>query len=249
MAGLRDPKEVSEPPPLIEAKLAVPRSRASVVSRTRLFTELDRLGDRELTIVSGPAGSGKTVLVSSWLFGRASVSPAWVTLDPGDDDPVRLWTYVAHAAERNRNGLGRAALARLRTPRPSVETAIDELLNALSGYDGPIVVILDDLHHVRSERSLQLLVHAVTQLPEDVRLIAMTRSDPGAATEPLSCHGSTWRTASAGSCVHRSRGARSARTREGCGRLRGCRAACRADRRVASRRRPGRALVGGKRCA
>jgi len=179
MVGQLGEDAVPAAPPLLEAKLAQPRIRAGVVQRPRLFAALDRLSDIELTVLSGPAGSGKTVLVSSWLTERPDLSPAWVTLDPGDDDPVRLWTYVAHAVDRVRNGMARPALIRLETPRPSVETAIDELLNGLSGHDGHVVIVVDDLHHVRSERSLRSLAYAVERLPRGARLVATTRSDPG----------------------------------------------------------------------
>jgi len=94
--------------PLLEAKLALPRLRAGVIPRSRLFVALDRLGDSELTVISGPAGSGKTVLVSSWLAVRTDLAKAWATLDPSDDDPTRLWTYVSHAVDRLRPGLARS---------------------------------------------------------------------------------------------------------------------------------------------
>jgi len=165
--------------PLIHAKLAQPRIRAGVIPRARLFVALDRLEKVELTMISGPAGSGKTVLVSSWLAGRSDVSPAWVALDRGDDDPLRLWTYVAYAVDRIRPGLARRALIRLRMPRASVESAIDELLNGLGGYDGRVVIVLDDLQHVTSERCLRLLAYAVERLPPTTRMVGMTRSDPG----------------------------------------------------------------------
>ena len=164
---------------LIEAKLARPRIRAGVIARGRLFIALDRLEEVELTVISGPAGAGKTVLVSSWLAVCAERSPAWVTLDRGDDDPRRLWTYVAHAVDRIQPGLARRALARLRMPRSSVEAAIDELLNGLTGYDGRVVIVLDDLQHVSSERCLRSLAYAVERLPRGTRMVAMTRSDPG----------------------------------------------------------------------
>ena len=116
-------------------------------------------------MISGPAGAGKTVLVSSWLAGRPDHSPAWVTLDRGDDDPRRLWTYVAHTVDRIRPGLASRAIARLRMPRSSVEAGIDELLNGLAGYDGRVVIVLDDLQHVGSERCLRSLAYAVERLP------------------------------------------------------------------------------------
>ena len=128
-------------------------------------TALDRLEGNELTVVSGPAGSGKTVLVSSWLTVRPDLMTAWTTLDARDDDASRLWSYVSHAVDRLRPGIARPALARLKTPRSSVESAIDELLNGLAGHDGRVVIVLDDLHHVSSERSLRTLSYAVESLP------------------------------------------------------------------------------------
>ena len=103
--------------PLLEAKLAQPRVRAGVVPRTRLFLALDEFDSRELTVISGPAGSGKTVLVASWLSARPELLTAWTTLDAEDDDPERLWTYIAHAVDRLRPGIARPALARLKLPR------------------------------------------------------------------------------------------------------------------------------------
>jgi LuxR family maltose regulon positive regulatory protein len=174
MVGQLSEDAAPSAPPLLEAKLARPRIRAGAVQRERLFAALDGLSDVEFTVLSGPAGSGKTVLVSSWLTGRRDLSPAWITLDPGDDDPVRLWTYDAHAVDRVRNGMARPALIRLRTPRPSVDTAIDELLNGLSGHEGRVVIVLDDLHHIRSEGSLSSLAYAVERLPQGARLVATT---------------------------------------------------------------------------
>jgi len=174
--------------PLIEAKLALPRLRAGVVSRERLFAALDRLEANELTVVSGPAGSGKTVLVSSWLAVRPDLAAAWTTLDARDDDPSRLWSYVSHSVDRVRPGIARSALARLRTPRSSVESAIDELLNGLARYDGRVVIVLDDLHHV-AERCLRTVTYAVESLPRSTRMIVTTRSDPGRRLSRLRARG------------------------------------------------------------
>jgi LuxR family transcriptional regulator, maltose regulon positive regulatory protein len=175
--------------PLLEAKLGKPRLRAGVIPRVRLFDALDRLESNELTVISGPAGSGKTVLVSSWLAARPDVRTAWATLDASDDDPVRLWTYVSHAVDRVRPGLARPALARLRLPRSSVETAIDELLNGLAGFDGRVVIVLDDLHRVSSENCLRSLGYAFERLPASSRAIVTTRSDPGRRLSRLRARG------------------------------------------------------------
>jgi LuxR family maltose regulon positive regulatory protein len=175
--------------PLIEAKLAKPRLRAGVIRRARLFDALDRLEGSELTVISGPAGSGKTVLVSSWLAARQDLATAWATLDASDDDPVRLWTYVSHAVDRVRPGMARPALARLRTPRSKVESAIDELLNGLVGYDGRVVIVLDDLHRASSESCLRSIAYAVEHLPPATRMVVTTRSDPGRRLSRLRARG------------------------------------------------------------
>jgi len=186
-AGAAEP--VATEVPLVEAKLARPRPRAGVIERARLFVALDRLGDSELTVISGPAGSGKTVLVSSWLAVRPDLATAWATLDPGDDNVLRLWTYVAHAVDRVRHGLAQPALVRLRTPRSAVESAIDELLNGLARYDGRVVIVLDDLHHVSAESCMRSLAYAVERLPPSARMIVTTRSDPGRRLSRLRARG------------------------------------------------------------
>lgn len=163
---------------LIEHKLRPPRARHTLVRRHRLFPQLDRRTDTELTLISAPVGYGKTTLVGSWLAERPELAVAWVTLDADDDDPLRLWTYVAHAVDRVRPGLGRPALARLRAPASSLGSAVDELLAALAAYRGSVVIALDDAHHLRDPASLDLLERAVQTLPDGVRLLLLSRSDP-----------------------------------------------------------------------
>ena len=174
------PSPEPSPPKVVlsEAKLAPPRPRANMLPRPRLFAELDRLEDASLTLVSAPAGSGKTVLVASWLDHRPDRVAAWVTLELGDDEPSRLWTAVGTAVDRLRPGIARPALSLLRTPRCLIEDVIDELLNGLAGYDGSAVIVLDDLHHVTAPDGLTSLAYAVERLPRTTRMVATTRSDP-----------------------------------------------------------------------
>jgi LuxR family maltose regulon positive regulatory protein len=173
------PSEPSPGSPLLsEAKLAPPRRRPGLIARPRLFAMLDRFEGAELTLISAPAGSGKTVMVSSWLEQRSDLSVAWVTVERRDDDSVRLWTAVCTAVDRVRPGIARPALVVLRTPRSEIETAIDELLNGLAGYAGRVVVVLDDLHHVTDQDFLRSLGYALERLPQTTRLVATTRSDP-----------------------------------------------------------------------
>ena len=160
------------------AVLAQPPARVGVLDRPRVVALFERLDGARLTLVSAPAGSGKTVAVASWLRARDDLSVAWVTLDRGDTAGRELWTSVAIAVERLRAGIARPALAKLRAPDSTVAEAIDELLRGLAGYAGQVVIVLDDLHHLTDEDGLALLEYAVERLPNSTRVIATTRVDP-----------------------------------------------------------------------
>lgn len=165
-------------PPLAEWKLAPPPARPGVVPRLRLFELLNRNAGAALTLLTAPAGFGKSQLLRSWVEAQPERSAAWVSLDPGDLEPRRFWTYVAHAVDRVRSGMARPALARLRTPGVPIEEAIDELMNGIATFAGKLVIVIDDLHHFASSRDAVSLTYAVNHLPPPTRIVAATRSDP-----------------------------------------------------------------------
>ena len=106
--------------PLLETKLYAPRPRPSLVHRPRLSERLNRGVESKLTLVSAPAGFGKTTLLAEWL---ASVpadgrSAAWLSLDQGDNEPASFWTYLIAALQTVAPGVGASALAMLQTPQP-----------------------------------------------------------------------------------------------------------------------------------
>ena len=104
----------------------------------------------------------------AWCESRAGAL-AWVTLDEGDNDPVRLWTYVATAVDRVRQGLGRGALQSLSVPGSSVEHAVDELMNAIASYGTEMALVLDDLQTVTDRECLSSIGFAVKHLPSNAR--------------------------------------------------------------------------------
>jgi len=160
-----------------EPKLLPPRVHPRMVKRRRLLDVLDREADRPLTLVKAGVGYGKTTLVRSWCIERPE-PVIWLTLDAADDDPVRLWTHLAFAVHRLGDGLADRALASLRSRGAPVESAVDEVMNALLAYGGPVTIVLDDLHTVRSEASLGSIGYAIERLPDGIRVVALTRSDP-----------------------------------------------------------------------
>jgi LuxR family transcriptional regulator, maltose regulon positive regulatory protein len=179
---------VSELPPLAEAKLAAPRARGGLVERPRILRALDAGEEAALTLVAAPAGYGKTTAVREWCAKRAPAL-AWVTLDAGDDDPVRLWTYLATAVDRVRGGLGRAALQRLRFGASSIEGPVDELMNGIAAFGDELVVVLDDLQIVTDGECLASIDYALDHLPANGHLIAVTRTDPSLRLAQLRARG------------------------------------------------------------
>ena len=162
---------------LVEAKLAVPSVRHGVVDRTRVMRALEAGHDAALMLVAAPAGYGKTTAVRAWCASR-DASVAWVTLDAGDNDPVRLWRYVATAVDRVRSGLGRAALRMLGVAGSPVEAAVDELMNGVAALGSELVVVLDDLHAVTSEECLSSIDYALAHLPPNAHVLVIARTDP-----------------------------------------------------------------------
>ena len=176
------------PAPLVETKFAQPRERRGTVERARLQHALDAADGAALTLLAAPTGYGKTTAVRAWC-GSGERRVAWVTLDAGDNDPVRLWTYVATAVDRIRGGLGRLALQRLRNPGVSLETVVDELVNGIASFSEPLVLVLDDLQAVVDPGCMASIEYAVERLPANARVLAITRVDPAIRLARLRARG------------------------------------------------------------
>jgi LuxR family maltose regulon positive regulatory protein len=163
--------------PIAETKLAVPSVRHGVVDRPRVRRALDAGRGAALTLVAAPAGYGKTTEVRAWCASR-DAALAWVTLDDGDNDPVRLWRYVATAVDRVRSGLGRGALRRLGVAGGPIEVAIDQLMNGVAALGSVLVIVLDHLDEVVSEECLSSLDYALGRRPPNLQVVLLTRVDP-----------------------------------------------------------------------
>jgi LuxR family transcriptional regulator, maltose regulon positive regulatory protein len=129
-----------------------------------------------LTLVAAPAGSGKSTAVRAWCASR-EVAQCWVTLDARDNDPVRLWTYVATAVDRVCPGVGHAALGRLRAAA-SLAGPIDELANGIRAFGDELVLVLDDLQTVTDKECVASIDYALERLPSTAHVVALTRIDP-----------------------------------------------------------------------
>jgi ATP/maltotriose-dependent transcriptional regulator MalT len=172
-ASLADPTGI----PLAEAKMAAPRRRTGLIERVPVLRTLDAAEGALLTLLAAPAGYGKTTAVRAWCAARGAAI-AWVTLDSGDNDPARLWRYVATAVDRNCPGAGRGALRALDGGEGRVDRPIDALVNDLRDRGDELEIVLDDLHTVTSAECLDSIDYALGRFPPNVRLIVLTRVDP-----------------------------------------------------------------------
>ena len=183
------------PAPLLQTKFFVPRSRRGLVPRPRLTERLDRGVASTLMIVSAPAGFGKTTLLAEWLA-AGSVSPnservaAWLSLDPGDNDPVTFWTYVVAALQRVAPGVGEDTLTLLHEPQPPpIESVLTTLLNDLGALAGDIVLVLDDYHVIDAQEVREGMVFLLDHLPWQLHLVIAGRVDPALPLARLRARG------------------------------------------------------------
>ena len=170
--------------PLLGTKLTPPRPAARLVSRPRLFTRLDTGTRQLLTVVSGPAGAGKTTLLTSWSAAGQPPGPvAWLSLDPGDDEPARFWTYLQAALCRS-DAVPADSTLRSLAPRPGVDQSFLSLLvSGLAELPTPVVLVLDDVQDIADPAVFQGLEFLLRHAPEQLRLVLSTRLDP-----PLPLH-------------------------------------------------------------
>jgi LuxR family maltose regulon positive regulatory protein len=169
------------PQALVTTKLRAPRPRPNVVVRPRLHEALATGEGRILTLVSAPAGFGKTTLLAEWTenWSARGGSVAWVSLDESDNDPARFLTYLVGALQTFEGEIGREVLASLRSPEfPPVETVVGALINELARAEQEIKVILDDYHLITSQPVHDAVSFMLEHLPENAYLVISGRTDP-----------------------------------------------------------------------
>ena len=166
------------PTPILATKLYIPRLRPNVVSRPRLIERLNEGLHRKLTLISAPAGFGKTTLVSEWVFGCQRPA-AWLSLDEGENDPARFLTYLVAALQTLAATLGEGVLTILQSPQPPPPASIlTALLNDLTTISDDFVLVLDDYHVLDAKPVDHALTYLVDHLPPQMHLVIATREDP-----------------------------------------------------------------------
>ena len=164
--------------PILQTKLYIPPIRPELVSRPRLIERLNAGLDRKLTLISAPAGFGKTTLVTEWL-NRSEHRFTWLSLDEGDNDPARFFTYFVAALQKIDANVGQAAQAMLQAPQPPPpEALLTSLINDIAASSSPFVLILDDYHLIDAPPIHQQLAFLLEHQPPSMHLGLVTRADP-----------------------------------------------------------------------
>jgi LuxR family maltose regulon positive regulatory protein len=164
--------------PLLAGKLFIPPSRPKVVLRPRLIEQLNESPHRKLTLISAPAGFGKTTLVSAWVTacGRPT---AWLSLDEGDNDPTRFLAYLIAALQTIAPNIGTGLLGILQSPQPPpTESILTALLNEITTLPDNFVLVLDDYHLIDAKPVDHALTFLLEHLPPRMHLVIVTREDP-----------------------------------------------------------------------
>jgi len=165
----------------IETKLHAPAPRIEWVPRPELTDYLSAHAATKLVLVDAPAGFGKTTLMAQWRASAAERRPfAWVSLDPADNDPGRLWWHVISSVQRACPDFGgEDVLGTLRVQAPEfTATVLPSLVNALTALGRPVVLVLDDYHVITERACHQQLNFLLAHLPSSVQLVLTTRVDP-----------------------------------------------------------------------
>ncbi len=186
---------------LLQTKIHLPLLRSSLVPRPRLIARLNTgLGGR-LTLISAPAGYGKTTLVTEWLsdlrltiddlrFDNRSDSiqnqkseivnrVAWLSLDESDNDPRRFLDYLLAALKQIQADVGRPVEAMLQSAQPPPnEVILTSLVNEISALPQPIILVLDDYHVIHTPPIHQQLNFLLEHQPPQMHMVIITREDP-----------------------------------------------------------------------
>jgi LuxR family maltose regulon positive regulatory protein len=166
--------------PLLTTKLYIPPPCPNLVPRPRLLQQLDNglRQARALTLVSAPAGFGKTTLVSEWVCSSAR-EVAWLSLDEGDNDPVRFLLYLIAALQQVDDAIGREVRQVLRSPQlPPAQNLVTPLINDVTATGLALTLVLDDYHLISSppvHQAVQFLLENQSPL---MHLAISTREDP-----------------------------------------------------------------------
>lgn len=168
-------------PGILATKLHPPPIPAKWVHRPRLRQRLSEGLEinRQVTLVSAPAGFGKSTCISDWVNALDQLPVTWLSLDSADDDPVRFFAYFISALQKVDAGLGKEIEGVIRSGQlPPGEIISESLINDILAYEGRLLLVLDDFHIIQDQFVLQVMGQLIANFPYPLHLVLITREDP-----------------------------------------------------------------------
>jgi LuxR family maltose regulon positive regulatory protein len=163
---------------LLRTKFYAPPIRPSQIARSRLINQINRGLDRALILISAPAGYGKTTLVSSWLK-DLHVPSTWLSLDEGDNDPIRFLQNFLAALHKIIPALQPDLISTFQGMKPDPFTALmNFLINEIAVCEAPFVFVIDDFHVIQVQPILDLLTALLENMLSQMHLVLISRIDP-----------------------------------------------------------------------
>jgi LuxR family maltose regulon positive regulatory protein len=163
---------------LVRTKLHTPPLRREIVARPGLIERLNAGADGKLTLLSAPAGFGKTTLLSEWI-GQLDRPVAWLSLDEDDNDTTLFLSYAIAALQTLDDTVAEGVLSALQShPPPPAEAVLTSLINETAAIPGGVIFVLDDYQLIEAQAIHDAVTFLLRRLPPDVHLVISTREDP-----------------------------------------------------------------------
>jgi len=163
---------------ILTTKFYIPPPPSNLVPRPRLIEKLNQGIKDKLTLISAPAGFGKTTLLSECV-NKCGVPVAWLSLDMSDSQLVRFLTHFIAALQTIEPNLGESASTNLQSPQPPVDAVLTSLINEIA-YNSrdDLVLVIDDYHHIESREIDQAITFFLEHMPPRMHLVISGRTDP-----------------------------------------------------------------------
>ncbi|MFW2487253.1 LuxR C-terminal-related transcriptional regulator [Clostridium chromiireducens] len=167
----------------IKSKINIPKAKEKLIRRLSLFEKLNESVNYKLTLVTAPAGFGKSTLISSWInFDvKNRYYMSWVSLDERDSDPLTFWRYILISINQIQSGMLENAFSVLNSYQSNNESAMDFLsvfINELYNIEKDLFVVLDDLYLVTNEEIYDQLRFFLRNMPINTHVIILSRVIP-----------------------------------------------------------------------